>query len=522
MLMLLTIALGACAPAAAPTGSSSPPAASTQEQRAEDQTLRIAVNGLIGNPTPQSSSVNPHQFWPLYDNLTQLDSKYAVQPSVATKWDLSADGLTWTFTVRNDMTFSNGDKLTAQDVAFSFNNTVTQKWPAITFFANVANATATNDTTVAVTMKQIDTSIPADSAALWIIPQKYFGQVGFDGFVQKPIGSGPYELAAFKNADSIDYKKRSTAHPFRHPIATEVIYQSIPDAGQVVAGLQTGALDIAALIPFNADQADKMKQTGMNVQTLPGSNLAVSIIQGQYEATNSPLKDVRVRQALNYAVDRQTIAKQIYKGYAVAIGQAGAPNTPYWDDSVGPWPYDPAKAKQLLADAGYPNGFKLNLGMDFSPSQVPSDLVVTVQSAFRDIGVQVDPISNELGVYVDKAYGRNGQVVGDLTFSSTGDINGFFTSGRTFYGCGRPLGGNQLSSRYCDPAWDKALDAALAERDDVKRGQIFHQANKISRDDVPMVFLLVTQGFVVSTSKVRGVQIANPGYYNFDSAFKVS
>ena len=72
----------------------------------------------------------------------------------------------------------------------------------------------------------VDTSIPADSAALWIIPQKYFTQVGFDAFVTKPIGSGPYELAAFKNADSIDYKLRTSPHAFRHPIATEVICSS--------------------------------------------------------------------------------------------------------------------------------------------------------------------------------------------------------------------------------------------------------------------------------------------------------
>jgi len=365
----------ACSPAAptpAPSnnggttsGSSAPAPA---EVRDENQVIKVGVTGLIGNPTPQSSSSNLFEFWPMYDSLTQFGANYEVKPSVAEKWDLSADGKTWTFTIRKDMKWPNGDPLTAEDVAFTMNTVNDKTWPQKAFFANVTSAKATSDTTVEFATKQQDMSVPNGGPYLWIVPKKYYESIGFDQFILKPMGSGPYEMTSFKAADNISFKKRTAEHAFRKPIANEISFKAIPENSQIIAGLRTGELDIASQVNFSGDQVDQLKAAGMNIYMALASVSSFPFVQGSYESRNTPLKDKRVRIALNYAIDKEAIAKTIYKGYSKPTGQVGVPGSLYWDDTVQPYPYDPAMAKKLLADAGYPNGFKLPMGMTTRPA----------------------------------------------------------------------------------------------------------------------------------------------------------
>jgi peptide/nickel transport system substrate-binding protein len=522
-LLVTACAPTAQAPAPAPAGTttSGSSAPAPAEQRDENQVIRVGVTGLIGNPTPQSSSSNLFMFWPMYDSLTQFGANYEVKPSIAEKWDLSADGKTWTFTIRKDMKWPNGDPLTANDVAFTMNTINDKSWPQKAFFANVTGAKATSDTTVDFTTKQQDMSVPNGGPYMWVVPQKYYESIGFDAFVQTPMGSGPYEMTSFKAADSISFKKRTVDHAFRKPVATEISFKVIPDNGQIVAGLRTGEIDIAAQVNFSGDQVDQLKAAGLNVYSAISSVSSFPFVQGTYDRTNSPLKDIRVRQALNYAVDKEAIAKTIYKGYSKPTGQVAVPGSLYWDDSVQPYPYDVKKAKDLLAAAGYPNGFKLPLGMDYTAGMTLPDIIVAMKGYFNDVGVDVPMINNELGVFVDKAYGRNNTVKGDMWSGGTGDGNGFFVQNRTFTGCGRPVGGSPDALLYCNPEWDRLLDAAFAERDPVKRGDLMRQANKVFRDDVPVIFFLNNSGFIINTQKTKGIEIAMPLAYNFDSAYKI-
>ncbi|MFN8535057.1 MAG: ABC transporter substrate-binding protein [Dehalococcoidia bacterium] len=524
LLTLGALATAACAPAAPaptqPTTGGAAPAAPT-EQRADQQLLKIGVSGLIGNPTPQSSSSNLYQFWPMYDNLTQFGANYEVKPSVAEKWTISDDAKTWTFSIRKDMKWPDGSALTAEDVAFTINEIVAKNWPQRAFIGFVTEAKVVDPATVEVLTKQEDASIPNAGPYLWIVPKAYYQSVGFDGFVQKPMGSGPYELTSFKVADTLSYKKRTAAHAFRKPVADEVIFRAIPESTQVVNGLTTGELDIAAQVNFTGDQIDQIKRNNLPIISNLSATGGAGLLQGVYEKHNTPLKDKRVRQAFNYAVDKQAIADGIYRGYAKPSGQLAVPGSLYWDDSVQPYPYDPAMAKRLLAEAGYPNGFKLPSGIDFTPGMTRPDLVIAIQGYLKAVGVEAEANSWELGVFVDKRYGRNNQTNGDISVGGSGDGNGFNSQARTFNGCGKPVGGNAESLGYCNPEWDRLMDAAFGEKDPVKRGQLMKQANKVFRDDVPVIFLTSNPIYVIHTPKTKAVELAMPLAYNFDSAYKI-
>jgi peptide/nickel transport system substrate-binding protein len=456
----------------------------------------------------------------MYDTPTTLGRDFAVQPAVATKWDLSADGQTWTLTIRPDLVFHNGDKLTADDVAFSINEMVQRGWPARTFINTVTEARATSPTTVDVQTRAVDMSIPAGFMFTPILPKAYYQSIGgFEGFVAKPIGSGPYELAEFVREDKIVYRKRSTPHPFRNVQATELTFIAVPENSQKINGLRTGELDATTTAALTTDQVQAAETAGLKLQIIRNAFIFVAIPQGTAELRNTPLKDKRVRLAMNYAIDREAIAKTLYRGYAEPLGQLALKGSQSWDPAVKPV-YDPALARRLLAEAGYPNGFG-GITIEMSRAQNLQDLMQVIQAQLREIGIQAELEIVDGALYSDRVYGRNNAQKSDLVMSGNGDTNGFNTAIRVLIGCGKPIGSPATALYWCNPDWDRLQDAALAERDPTRRAQLLRDANRIMREDAPVIPLYLPASFVVHSPKIMGLDFEGYSQITFDAAYRV-
>lgn len=515
-LLLLT----ACSPSAPATPQSGGQAPAAAEEKADNQVIRIALKGLVGNPSPQASAYNFWLYWPMYDNLTYLDQTFKVNPSIAETWTLAPDGLSWRLKLSTAFKFSNGEPVTAEDVAFTINTMVTNNWPQKGQIAGVTEAKVVDATTVDVFTRAKDVTIPAVLGYVWVIPKKYFESVGPSGFAQKPIGSGPYTLESFVSADSMTFKKRPEAHPLRQVTATELVFKQISENSQIINGLNTGELDMALQVSWNGPQIEQIKKAGLNINAPIAIQTQMSIVQGTYEAQNSPLKELKVRQALNYAIDRKGLVDNLFLGYAKASNQPAIPGAPAFNTSIPDFPYDPAKAKQMLAEAGYPNGFTLKGGIDFTTGQVSQEIPVAVQGFLRDIGVQVELISNENAIFVDKSYGRNNQVKGDFWMGRSGDATGFGPS-RVFLGCNKPSGAPPAALLYCNPAWDAVLDAAYAEPDDAKRAVLLKQATQISLDEAIQILLFNEPSFIISSPKIQGVNPIHTTLYTIDTVYRI-
>ncbi len=211
---------------------------------------------------PASSASNLQAYGSMYDSLTGLGPKAVVEPAAAEKWS-QVNATTWRFNLRKDLTFSNGDKLTADDVVFTVNTLLKERWPQVTAVPNLTEAKKVDDYTVDLVTKVPDASILPGGAYLWIVPQKYYESVGKDGFAAKPIGSGPYELTEFRTADVAVFKLRSTPHPYRKPNAQILTIRSITEQTQMTAGLKTGELDIVQG-QLGPDQVSLMEKNGAN------------------------------------------------------------------------------------------------------------------------------------------------------------------------------------------------------------------------------------------------------------------
>lgn len=512
-LSLLALAvLAGCAPAP-PVATPAAPDAPKAEQRAASQTFTIAQIGLPATLSPESSAANYAVYSALYDSLVKLDKTADALPWAAEKWDL-VNGTTWRFTLRQGLVFGNGDPVTAADVAFTANTAIQGRWPIAGGFGNVAAVKAVDGRTIDFEMKVADASILPGITALWILPEKYYTQVGRDGFAAKPIGSGPYELVEFRGGDMVRFRKKSAEHLYRKAQSPELTFRSLPEQTAMLAGFRTGEIDVL-IGQLSPDLVEQMKAVNAQIDTRhTGVNYAV-FSQAENRERNTPLTDRRVRLALNYAVDRAAIAKTLYRGYAMPVAQFSVPDSLSWDESIKPYPFDPAMARRLLAEAGYPNGFKLQNGIEFTPQTTNPQVAAALQGYLRDVGVEAAVTSLELAVFLDKFYGRAGQSKAELFMVTSQAESAYGSNQRTTHDCEKPL------AWWCNQTYQQLLERVQTEPDRTRRSALMRQAIRIFYDEVAHIDLIAVPQFVVQQPKVRGFVWEAANTHNFDTIYRV-
>ncbi|MCS7002712.1 MAG: ABC transporter substrate-binding protein, partial [Dehalococcoidia bacterium] len=268
------------------------------------------------------------------------------------------------------------------------------------------------------------------------------------------------------------------------------------------------------------EQVETARRAGLQIQTSLSTIAYYAFPQGSWELRNTPLRDRRVRLAMQYAVNREALATTLFRGAAQPAAAVAVLGTPYNDPAIPVFPYNPAEARRLLAEAGYPNGFRLPGGLDYTTAFTLQDVVVALQADWRAIGVEFDVIANERAVFVDKAFGRNNLPKGDIWLARQSDPIGFGGS-RTFIGCGRPLGAPPAALLWCNPEWDRLMDLAYAERDLNRRTDLLRQAVRIKVADAVYQAIYHEPLFTLNTERIRNVTLEHPLYFRFDSAFRV-
>ncbi|GIW05467.1 MAG: ABC transporter substrate-binding protein [Dehalococcoidia bacterium] len=512
--LVALVLLAACAPAAPAT-----PAAPAQpeERRAANQVLRASDSGFPASASPETAASKMHIYAAQFDALLQFGERFAVQPAAAERWEMLPDGSAWRFTLRRDMTFSNGDKLTAADVEFTINHYISTRAPQSTVNPNVTGARVVDEYTVDLLTRVRDYSVLYTAQYLYLFPKRYYEATGRDQFQIKPIGTGPYELADYRPGELLVYRLRAgSPHPFRKPILTEIRWNAIPDTSTALAGLRAGELDLV-VSPFTADQADQAKRDGLNLDVQLNTSQPVRFDKGALERTNSPMLDKRVRLAMNYAIDKEAIARTVYRGYGQPLGQIAPPDSVMYDESLKPFPYDPALAKRLLAEAGYPNGFRLNGPIDFSQSFQQPALMLAIQDYLRQVGIEAQIENRDFTTYYDIALGRGGRTRNELIAGNIADNNGFFSLQRSLLTCELP----PAALIWCAPEFDRNYQLAQQEPDPQRRAQYLRAANKAYVDDVGMIFTVLIPQFTISTPKTRGVKLTTPFFWNADTIYKV-
>jgi len=347
--------------------------------------LNITLAPTWFDPAETPGVITPFlTLYALHDALVKPMPGNPWAPSLAESWTASKDGLVYDFTLRRGVRFHNGDVLTAEDVKFSFERY--KGGGAASLNARVAAVEIVDAQRIRFRLKQpwpdfmTFYASPATSAA-WIVPKKYVERVGDDGFKKAPVGAGPYRFVSFTPGIEL-VVEAFDAYWRTAPSVKRLVFKSVPDDSTRLVMLKRGETDIAT--GFRGPNAEEVRRTpGLTLRvTLPTVSQWV-VFTEQWDP-KSPWADRRVRLGANLAIDRKAFSDAEFLGY----GRPAPSIIPrdfefYWTPPE--YPYDPARARQLLAEAGYPKGFdagELATDVTFAPE---SEAVI---NGLRSIGIR--------------------------------------------------------------------------------------------------------------------------------------
>lgn len=359
-----------------------------QALAASDSTLVIAQSrdvvgldyALVSQTETQNISNN------IFDTLVRLNAKGEYAPWLAKSWE-NPDANTWIFHLEKGVKFTNGEPLDAAAVKYSLERVMdpTVKSPQAWRLSLVEKIEAPDAETVIIKTKEPYAALINIMTLMFIVPPKAVTEMGNEKFAQNPIGSGPFIFDSFVAGEKVTLTANK-AYWKGAPKIEKVVFRPISEASTRVASLMTGEVDIITSIPPN-----RLASLNKNPDIKTTAKTGIMVYMG-LDTFNPPLDDVRVRQAINYAMDVDTITDKILLGTAKHMAGPVFEVTKGFDPSIKPYPYNPAKAKQLLKEAGYEKGFKLVLSTPPQGVEGATNTLEVAQalaSQLKDVGIEV-------------------------------------------------------------------------------------------------------------------------------------
>ena len=438
----------------------------------------------------------------IFDPLVMMDEHYEMRPWLATSWE-QPDALTWVFHLRDGVRFQVGRALGAEDVAWTIDSMldgslVTSKAGA---FAKVAEAEARDRLTVVVRMKE------ADASLLFNLGEGLFGVVPKGSgkeFGRKPVGSGPFRFVS-QEQDKDVVVERNPEYWGGEPRIERVRFAVVPDAVTVALELEKGSADIASN-QLTLDMVHALEgRQGLAVESGIGS----PVMYLNFNVARGPLADVRVRQAIACAMDRAAMVHAVWRDKArladslLPIGHWAA------TDELAKYPHDVARAKALLAEAGYKAG--LSLEMKTSQDETTRLLAEVLQAQLAEAGIRLTLRASEFGTfYADVTSGRFEMYA--LRWIGSNEDPDIF---RYAFGSDRfpPKGGNR--GHYSDARLDGLLADAARRNDEGSRREDFVEVQQILARDLPAIPLWYPNNEVVHTTRVMGIVPRRDGNFDF-------
>jgi peptide/nickel transport system substrate-binding protein/oligopeptide transport system substrate-binding protein len=450
----------------------------------------------------------------VFDGLTRFTPDAKVVPGLAKSWDVSPDGITYTFHLHMGVKFHDGRAFLASNVVSSFQRVLDpatkggRGWPlypikgaedyAASKAKTIAGLAAPNDSTVVITLKEPFSIFPKLLAmpVTSIIPDNPSADFG-----QNPIGTGPWKFVEWRHDDYLLFAKNPDYFDGA-PKTDSLMARIIPEMSTATAEFEAGNVDVLSV----PDQATKSWEADPEKQKLLSSTPALRFWYVAINTTRGPLSDVRVRQALNYAVDVNTMLSQVMAGRGSVANGVIPPSLGGSDPNRKSYPHDVAKAKQLLAAAGHPNGIDVELWA--STSDQSPRISQTVQANLAEAGIRAKIVQRDASSVREAS--RSGQT--DLAlkewWADYPDAENFLFP--LLHSKNRGVGGNV--SFYSNPHFDALVDQAHREQDESKRNPLYTQADQIEFDDAPMIYLFFYKDVYAVQPWIKGFKV--PAVFN--------
>jgi peptide/nickel transport system substrate-binding protein len=362
-------------------GCSSESSSDNKEKKTGEKSLVVgqAADASTMDPQNQGSMPDMNILINMFDTLVTRNENNKLSPSLATEWE-AIDDTTWQFKLREGVKFHNGEPFNAETVKFSIERL--NKLGEIVELSNVKEVVVVNEYTVNVVTNIPDPILPNKTVLFGgvMVPPKYIEEKGDDYFAKNPVGTGPFKFESWKKDQEV-VMEANNDYWGGAPKIDKLTFRTIPNVADMVAAAKTGEVDIAT--GLKADVATQLKgDSNINVVSSDWIRTFYLVLDTTKEG---PLAQKEVRQAMNHAINIQQIIDTVLGGYAERVSTLLPSQNFGADPSIKPYEYDPEKAKDLLAQAGYPDGFSIEL----DANNLDVDIVQAIAAELGKVGIKV-------------------------------------------------------------------------------------------------------------------------------------
>lgn len=473
-------------------------------------TLRVALDQAVSVLHPQLSRVNPEYMVAelLYSSLTRLNTKLEVEPDLASEWNANDSLTEWTFKIRPNVKFHNGDACTSADVVASFEAILNPDMasPGRNNVGPITKVEAVDDLTVKFILSTSYADFPAAVAYnnARIIPAGVIAS-NYDSLKSTAIGTGPFKLASYEPDRLVVVERNPDYYDPERPYLDRVELHVFPDISAQVSSLIAGNIDMIATVEAN----DYMRLEGQNgIDTLRAPS-------GQFCNVNfgtdlKPFDDPRVRQALALTIDREAMVDFMTEGYGTKGNDTPLNQSYPFFKPVAQREQNIAEAKRLLAEAGFPDGLEAELIASDRPA-IRAKLAVALKEMAKEAGININVTTMPHATYLDQVWKKGPFYIGFYNMQPTPDgiFKLLFTSDAAWN-----------ETRWNNKAFDELISQARSVQDPATRTELYTKAQELMNNDVPSLIPAFFDVLGAKRSWVQGYTIhPRASIYNLDYAW---
>lgn len=465
---------------------------------ASAQTLVVAQGQdlTLLNPIKTTAQVELNAGRQVVESLLMMDhDNMTILGQLASDWR-RIDEYTVEFDLREGVFFTNGEAFDAAAAKFSLE--LQAEEPAMSgMMSTIETVEIIDDYTIRVHTKTPDPLLEISFAgSSYILPPAYYQEVGEDAFNAHPIGTGPFKFVQRVSGQYVELE-RNEDYWGGTPGIERIHFRGIQEDGARLAALQTGEVHIATNLPLFMQQ--RVENTaGVEAVTVQGARIYLLILDSRSDTT--PVANKLVRQAMNYAIDKEALLEVLFEGQGSIIqGQQATPDFFGYNPDIQAYPYDPEKARELLAEAGYPDGFTEVFTYPFGRLAGDKEVAEAVAAMFEDVGITIEHNVLESGEWLNQL------VTQQLSPIS---LAGYATAPDAHHQYHINVAG-QRYTYYANEDYDALVLAAMTETDREAREKLYHQAAEIAFDDPPFVYLVAPADLYGVSERVEGF-VARP------------
>lgn len=473
-----------------------------QAHASKDVVLAIASTLTTTDPWDANDTLSHACAKTFYEGLFGFNEKLELRPVLAESYDVSPDGLVYTFHLRKGVKFHDGTDFNAEAVKVNFDRVTNpeNKLKRYSLYSNIAKTEVVDDLTAKVTLKTPFSPFInqlAHPSAVMISPtalKKYGKDIMFH-----PVGTGPYKFVEWKQTDYLKGAKNENYWRPGLPKIDTITWVPVVDNNARSAMMRTGEAHFTFPVPY--EQAAVLEKDE-HLKLVAAPSIVTRYLN--MNMLQKPFDDLRVRQAINYAINKEALAKVAFSGYAFP-SEGPLPQGVDYAVKLGPWPYNPKKAKELLAEAGYPNGFETTLWSAYNHT-TGQKVIQFIQQQLAQVGIKTETRILEAGQRVSLVEANKVPSESPNRLYYIGWSN---STVEPDWGM-RPIFDSRemppkLSNEgyYNNPKVDELFDKAVNEPDQKKRDAIYREVQEILWDEVPVAFLVFEDSTTASNVHLK-------------------